>query len=157
MMKKEAAMKKISLFLFLTMFSLSTFAGAGEQVCRSIGHASTRQDCFEFIRGQYFDDEVAFVCKRARFNSGRFECLQVSANKRYTAQEAAECDDESLDSNRIDCMRDYGIPVRQGDNRRMNQINHLSQSAAWKLRNGNIQGAMFDLQHIYNLSLPRGE
>lgn len=150
-------MKKISLFLFFMMFSLSTFAGVGERVCRSISHASTRQDCLEFIRGQYFDDEVAFVCKRARFNSGRFECLQVSANKRYTAQEAAECDDESLDSNRIDCMRDYGIPVRQGDNRRMNQINHLSQSAAWKLRNGNIQGAMFDLQHIYNLSLPRGE
>ena len=40
--------------------------------------------------------------------------LQVSANKRYTAQEGAECDDEGLDSNRIDCMRDYGIPVRQG-------------------------------------------
>ena len=156
-MEKEANMKKITFVLFLTLMSLNSFAGVGERVCRAISHNSTRQDCMEFIQGQYFDDEVGYVCKRAKFNSGRFECLQVSANKRYTAQEGAECDDEGLDSNRIDCMRDYGVPVRQGGNRRMRQINHLSQSAAWKLRNGNVQGAMFDLQHIYNLSLPRGE
>ena len=53
-------MKKISLFLFLTMLSLNSFAGIGERVCRSISHNSTRQDCLEFIQGQYFDDEVGF-------------------------------------------------------------------------------------------------
>ena len=75
-------MKFLAIFLFL--FSTATFSETGEEVCADISFSSDREECYAFIRGRYVDIDAGYVCIRAKFNSGKLDCIKVSADKEYT-------------------------------------------------------------------------
>ena len=82
--------KFIAIFLFsiLIFSSNNAFSETGEEVCNDISFSSDRQECLAFIRGRYIDVDAGYVCIRARFNSGKLNCIKVSADKEYTLNEA---------------------------------------------------------------------
>ena len=145
-------MKFIAIFLFL--FSTATFSETGEEVCADISFSSDREECYAFIRGRYVDIDAGYVCIRAKFNSGKLDCIKVSADKEYTLAEANFCDENNFDDDRIDCMRNSGRPTDGGGTggRVLRRINQLSNQALISLDRGNINKAYEIIMSIRALS-----
>ena len=142
------------ILIISTLFVFNVFAETGEEVCNSISFTRVRQECLSIISGRYFDRDAGYVCFRATFNDGKFDCVRVSIDKEYTANEAFACDEYSQDDERISCMRNSG---RERDEDRLpseklRMIYRLSSSAITKLYDGDIDGAIESLQRIKRIS-----
>ena len=146
--------KFIAVFLFsiLIFSSNNAFSETGEEVCNDISFSSDRQECLAFIRGRYIDVDAGYVCIRARFNSGKLNCIKVSADKEYTLNEANYCDEFTFDDERVSCMRNSGRSSDGGGGRVMQRINVLSHQALRSLDRGEINQAYEKLLLIRQLS-----
>lgn len=146
-------MKKI-IFVLSLLFSFTTFAETGEEVCNSITFSRVKEQCLSLVRGRYFDRDAGYVCYRARYNDGKFDCVRVSIDKDYTPSEAFTCDEFNFDDERIDCMQRSGRQRDEDDvpSEKLRMIYSLSTSAINKLYEGDIDGAIDSLQRIKRLS-----
>ena len=142
------------LIVVSVLFSFSLFAETGYEVCEDITFSSDREECHAFIRGRYVDIDAGYVCIRARFNSGKLDCIKVSADKEYTLNEANYCNDMSFDDDRVSCMRSSGTPYEGGGSRVLRRINQLSNQALILLEQGNINQAYEKIMTIRQLSIP---
>ncbi len=142
-------------FISLTfIFSIAVFAETGLETCRGISFSSDREECFESLVGNYFDEDAGFVCGRARFNSGILKCVKTSINREYTEGDAIQCDDESFDDDRAKCMGRLGEPSF-GDSSlqgRLRSINHFAVSALSAIQVGNLNLAYNIVSRIFKIS-----
>ncbi len=149
-------MKRANGFVFALLFILSTelFAETGEQVCNSISFSRMREECLSLIRGRYFDRDAGYVCYRATFNDGKFDCVRASVEKEYTANESYTCDEFRGDDERVACMRNSGRQRDEDGNpsEKLRMIYSLSNSAITDLYEGDIDGAIENLQRIKRIS-----
>ena len=145
---------KFFICLIASLFVFSSFAETGEEVCNSISFSRVREECLSLVNGRFFDRDAGFVCFRARFNDGKFDCVRVSLDKEYTPAEAFTCDEFSFDDERIDCMQRSGRQRDEDDipSEKLRMIFSLSSAAIEKLYEGDIDGAIATLQRIKRLS-----
>lgn len=142
------------IFIISVFFTINSFGETGEEVCNSISFTRVRQECLSVIQGRYFDRDAGYVCFRATYNDGKYDCVRAAVDKEYTANEAYTCDEFSRDEQRISCMRSSG---RQRDedgqpSDKLRMIYSLSSSAINKLYEGDIDGAIETLQRIKRIS-----
>ena len=142
------------IFGFLFLLPLSIYAETGKEVCDSITFSRVKEECNRFIQGRYFDRDAGYVCYRATFNDGKFDCVTVSADKEYTLNEANLCNDYSRDDERVNCMRSSGRQRDEDDlpSEKLRMIRTLSVTAIEKLYDGDIDGAITTLQRIKRLA-----
>lgn len=141
--------------LISIVFSSLVLAETGEEVCNDISFSSDREECHAFIRGRYVDIDAGYVCIRAKFNSGKLDCIKVSADKEYTRNEASYCDDFSFDEERVSCMRSSGQPTDGGGGNGsvvLQRINLLSNQALRALDRGEVNEAYEKIMVIRQLS-----
>lgn len=90
----------------------TTFAAdqsAAARVCERAAFASDRQACLMEVRqGRYFDQNALNICSRLSFSSNYSGCIRALRDKRYQEFEIRECQRQSFDDHKVNCLRQFG-------------------------------------------------
>lgn len=128
-------MSKI-VFILMSFLSLNSMANDPLKACLNYTFSSGKEVCFNLLKDDYFQEEVAILCSRLTFDSDKTECLLSIKSKVYTPTNIDICFNKSFSSNKIECLSNSGRKIDDAEEL-LTRIANIAKSTRLAIFEGN--------------------
>lgn len=102
--------------LFIASVHAADKNGAYNLICKTLTFEDDKINCMEKIRNyKYFDDGALAFCKGLAFSDEKISCLDLIGDKKYESYEMDFCLKLNFESEKRECLKNYGTSIRHED------------------------------------------